>query len=160
MPDTAARVINYLYRPPESGRQVFALPRGEAERLPLIAGVAIISITAPEKPQARLQNFSHILRLSFADVDFNSPDITARAREKLPYAFSKEDARRIVKFVSALPAEVHSIVVHCEGGYSRSCAVALFIHLQYGAATEVARLSERNKSILALLQQVQKNRYY
>lgn len=28
-------------------------------------------------------------------------------------------------FIDALPQEIASIVVHCEGGYSRSCAVAL-----------------------------------
>lgn len=157
MPDTAARVISHLYRPPAVGRQVFALPRGEAERLPLIAGVAVISITAPEKPPAQLRDFDQVLRLSFADVDFNSQDITPRAKAKMPNAFTRTDAAHIISFLTNLPATIHSIVVHCEGGYSRSCAVALFIHQQFAAATDVARLSEHNKSILTLLQKVQKS---
>jgi hypothetical protein len=63
-------VIAKLYRPPAQGRRAFALSREGAERMPHIDGVAMISITAPEKRPAQLPEYEPLLRLSFADVDF------------------------------------------------------------------------------------------
>lgn len=148
MPDSLRRVVDHLYRPPASGRQVFALSRCDAERLPLIHGVALISVTAPEKEPAQLQPFEHILRLSFADVDFNDKTLSARAKKKLKQAFTKEDAKHVIGYIDSLPDHIHSVVIHCEGGYSRSCAIALFLHQKYGYQAEVATLSEHNPSIL------------
>ncbi|AXV76515.1 hypothetical protein CJO79_05690 [Ralstonia solanacearum] len=45
-------ILGKLYRPRTDGtRQVFALSRSDAERLPLLPSVAVISITAPERPR-------------------------------------------------------------------------------------------------------------
>ena len=142
-------IVSKLYRPPADGRrQVFALSRADAERLPELASIAVISITAPERPPANIAGFAHVLRLSFADVDFLNPDLSARAKEKLPHAFTAEHGSAIRTFVETLPPEIASVVVHCEGGYSRSCAIAVALHRLYGYHAESPHLSQANPSIV------------
>lgn len=145
-------IISQLYRPTLStGRQVFALSRGEAEKLPRLSTVAVISITAPDRPLASLDGVEHLLRLQFADVDFLNPNLSKRSIEKLPRAFTSEQATLIHGFVEALPASVHSIITHCEGGFSRSCAVALALHRIYGYQVEMDRLQNANPSVVRVL---------
>ncbi len=145
-------ILHKLYRPPTDGtRQVFALSRPDAEKLPLLPSIAVISITAPERPPAAIGDFAHVLRLSFADVDFLNPDLSERARGKLAHAFTEEQAEAIRSFVEALPDEICSLVIHCEGGYSRSCAVAVALHQLYGYQVELAHLTEANRSIVRVL---------
>lgn len=113
-------ILGNLYRPSADGtRQVFALSRAEAERLPRLPTIAVISITAPERPPANLDGFTHLLHLSFADVDFFNPDLSEKARGKLEHAFTVEQGEAIIAFVEALPDEISTVVIHCEGGYSR-----------------------------------------
>ncbi|MCM3373166.1 hypothetical protein M3640_21130, partial [Bacillus velezensis] len=52
--------------------------------------------------------------------------------DKLARTFTAEQAQAIHSFVEALPIEIVSMVIHCEGGHSRSCAVALARHRLYG----------------------------
>jgi len=145
-------VVGKLYKPPADGsRQVFALPRGDAEKLPRLPSIAVISVTAPERPPASLAGFAHLLRLSFADVDFLSPNLSEKSRGKLVYAFTTEHARAIHSFVETLPMEAVSVVVHCEGGYSRSCAIALALHQLYGYRAEIEHLSRANPSIVSMM---------
>ncbi|CAM5495925.1 hypothetical protein AFAE65S_03680 [Alcaligenes phenolicus] len=145
-------ILHKLYRPPTDGtRQVFALSRPDAEKLPLLPSIAVISITAPERPPAAIGDFAHVLRLSFADVDFLNPDLSERARGKLAHAFTEEQAEAIRSFVEALPDEICSLVIHCEGGYSRSCAVAVALHQLYGYQVELAHLTDANRSIVRVL---------
>lgn len=87
--------------------------RGDAEKLPLLPSVAVISITAPERPPANLGSFAHVLRLSFADVDFLNPHLSGRAQEKLVHAFTDVQAQAVRSFVEALPDAIKSVVVHC-----------------------------------------------
>ncbi|WP_255286412.1 hypothetical protein, partial [Cupriavidus oxalaticus] len=152
MPLQLKDAIDKLYRPPKDGtRQVLAVSRGVAERLPRLESVAVISVTAPERPLASLDGFERALRLCFADVDFMSPELSARRMEKLAYAFRPEHTEAIREFVRELPAQVTTIVVHCEGGYSRSCAIALTLHQLYGYVTEVEYLTGANASVLRLM---------
>ncbi len=145
-------ILGKLYRPPADGRrQVFALSRADAERLPELASIAVISVTAPERPPANIAGFAHMLRLSFADVDFLSPELSARAKEKLPHAFTAEHASAIRTFVETLPPEIASVIVHCEGGYSRSCAIAVALHRLYGYHAELPHLSQANPSIVHVM---------
>lgn len=145
-------ILSKLYRPPADGiRQVFALSRADAEKLPELPSIAVISITAPERPPANIGGFAHVLRLSFADVDLLNPDLSARAREKLPHAFTAEQSSTIRSFVEALPDEISSVVVHCEGGYSRSCAVATALHRLYGYHAELRHLTQANPSIVRIM---------
>jgi hypothetical protein len=100
-------VVGNLYRPPgEGARQVFALSRSDAERLPRLPSIAVISITAPERPPANIGGFVHLLRLSFADVDFLNPDLSERTRRKLAHAFTEEHGNAIRSFAKALPEEI------------------------------------------------------
>ncbi|AZQ50024.1 hypothetical protein [Burkholderia cenocepacia] len=145
-------VVGKLYKPMANGmRQVFALSRGDAEKLPRLPSIAVISVTAPERPPASLDGFAHLLRLSFADVDFLSPNLSNKSRGKLAQAFTAEQAQAIQSFVEGLPMEVLSVVVHCEGGYSRSCAIALALHRQYGYRAEIKHLSHANPSIVRMM---------
>lgn len=145
-------VMGKLYKPPADGsRQVFALPRSDAENLPRLPSIAVISVTAPERPPASLDGFAHLLRLSFADVDFLSPHLSNKSKGKLAHAFTAEQAQAIHSFVAALPMDVISVVVHCEGGYSRSCAIALALHQLYGYRAEIDHLSQANPSVVRMM---------
>lgn len=154
MPLQLKDAIDKLYRPPRDGaRQVLAVSRGVAEKLPRLESVAVISVTAPGRPLASLEGFKRVLRLSFADVDFTNPQLSARAQAKLADAFRPEQAETIREFVEGLPGEVATVVVHCEGGYSRSCAIALGLHRLYGYETETKLLGEANRSVLHAMTQ-------
>ncbi|WP_426396456.1 hypothetical protein ACN9M1_00480 [Ralstonia sp. R-29] len=145
-------ILSKLYRPRADGRrQVFALSRSDAERLPELASIAVISVTAPERSPANIAGFAHVLRLSFVDVDFLNPELSARAKEKLPHAFTAEHGSAIRAFVETLPSEIASVVVHCEGGYSRSCAIAVALHRLYGYHAELQHLSQANPSIVRVM---------
>lgn len=145
-------ILSKLYRPPADGpRQVFALSRADAEKLPVLPSVAVISITAPERPPARIAEFTYVLRLSFADIDFLKPDLSERARGRLAQAFTSEQASVIRQFVEALPEDIRSVVIHCEGGYSRSCAVAVALHRLYGYLASFEHLSDANPSVIQVL---------
>ncbi len=89
--------------------------------------------------------------MSFADVDFLNTNLSERARGKVPYAFTEEQSYSIRSFVESLPAEIRSVVIHCEGGYSRSCAVALALHRVYGFHAELSHLAQANPSIVTLM---------
>ncbi|MEX3639674.1 hypothetical protein [Paraburkholderia sp. BR14320] len=145
-------ILGQLYRPPTDGtRQVFALSRTNAEKLPQLSSMAVISITAPYRPSASIGKFAHVLRLSFADVDFLNPDLSTRAREKLAHAFTKEQANAVRAFVDALPEAIASVVVHCEGGYSRSCGVAVALHQLYGYSMNHQHLASANPSVVRVM---------
>ncbi|CAJ4296371.1 Predicted protein tyrosine phosphatase [Burkholderia pseudomallei] len=145
-------VVGKLYKPMANGmRQVFALPRGDAEKLPRLPSIAVISVTAPERPLASLDGFAHLLRLSFSDVDFLSPSLSKKSRGKLVHAFTAEQAQAIRSFVQTLPTDVVSVIVHCEGGYSRSCAIALALHQLYGYLVEIEHLSQANPSVVRMM---------
>lgn len=109
----AQQLQDILYRPPAEGpREVFALSRTDAEKLPVLPSIAVISITAPERPPARIAEFTYVLRLSFADIDFLKPDLSERARGRLAQAFTSEQASVIRQFVKTLPEDVRSEVMH------------------------------------------------
>ncbi|MFK0378363.1 hypothetical protein [Pandoraea sp. NPDC090278] len=144
-------VIQRLYKPLPGPRQAFALSRADAEQLPRLSSVAVISITASDRLPAQLGGFEHLLRLSFSDVDHLNPNISPRARERVPDAFTTAHARQIREFVDALPAAITTVVVHCEGGYSRSCAVVLGLHRLLGYQVDVDALKQANQSVLRLL---------
>ncbi|WP_075256683.1 dual specificity protein phosphatase family protein [Herbaspirillum camelliae] len=155
MPIPLHQVLERIFRPSSNAvRQVVAVPRSVAEQIPLVDSVAVISVTAPEKLQASLAAFEHVLRLSFADVDFLSAEMTKRRQAKLKAAFTAQQAGTVLAFVEALPQNIRTIVVHCEGGYSRSCAIALALADIYGYEADRASLGEANPSVLRTLKDV------
>lgn len=152
MPQRLTDIVGKLYRPPADGsRQMFALSRADAEKLPRLPSIAVISITTPGRPPADINGFAYLLRVSFADVDFLNPDLSDRARAKLGYAFTPEHSHAIRSFAEALPKEAASLVIHCEGGYSRSCAVAVALHRLYGFHAELQHLAQANPSIVRVM---------
>lgn len=111
---------------------VFYASRQLAESLAGNPYMAVISITDPGAPEARLDPaFRHVLRLSFFDAMPADEYLPA----PLPGLFDRAMARRIGDFVhelQAAPFEI-SVMVHCEYGVSRSAAVALFVEAFSGA---------------------------
>lgn len=97
-----ASVISRLYRP-SAVRQVFALSRRDAEKIPALPSVAVISITTPANGPAALAEFEHLLRLSFEDVNHLDPDLSERAKAKLAGSFSTQHAEQIHRFVQKSP---------------------------------------------------------
>lgn len=152
MGQSLRQVIDLLYKPPPGVRQAIAVSRRVAEQLPPLSTVAMISITAPERAPAEVHGFSQLLRLSFADVDFLNVEISARAKAKIKDGFTPQQAKNIHAFVQALTPEIGSVVVHCEGGYSRSCGVVLALHNIYGFAVDLSSLSQANRSVVATME--------
>lgn len=152
------QVIDRLYKPLAGQRQAFAMSRASAEKIPFLPSIAVISITAPERPEAKLAPFNSMLRLSFTDVDFLNPEISKRAKEKVRQSFSLEQADQICAFIESLPSEISSVVVHCEGGYSRSTAVVQALHDLYGFHIDATTVQEANPSVLQLLLRVGQQR--
>ncbi|WP_232776572.1 hypothetical protein [Comamonas testosteroni] len=145
------KLIDRLYKPTTGNRQAIAMSRRYAEQLPLLPSVAIISITAPDRGQAKIAPFPLTLRISFADVDFQNSELSSRAKCKLDLAFNQEHAWQIFAFIESLPAEISSVVVHCEGGYSRSTAVVQALHDLYQFDVDAETLKQANPSIVSLL---------
>lgn len=149
-------IVDAIYRPhSDSVRQIFALSRREAEHLPRLPTLAIISIGSPDDEPAALDGCTHLLRLCFSDVDFLNPSISRRTRSRPQRAFTVEQASAVHCFIRSLPAEVKSLVVHCEGGFSRSCAIVLAIHRMYGYRTDLTRLGRANSSVVRLMMSTQ-----
>jgi len=112
--------------------QVFYASRELAESLVGNPYMAVISITDPGTPEAKLDPmFRHVLRLSFFDALPADEYLPA----PMPGLFDHLMARHIGDFVEELhsaPFEI-SMMVHCEYGVSRSAAVALFVAAATGA---------------------------
>ncbi|MBE5844421.1 MAG: dual specificity protein phosphatase family protein [Butyrivibrio sp.] len=72
----------------------------------------------PSLPMNDKNNVKHILSLSFDDCEF----------EQTPeYCMSYEDGEKIADFVNQHYNETELIIVHCDGGISRSAGVAAAI---------------------------------
>jgi predicted protein tyrosine phosphatase len=113
-------------------KQVLYASRELAESLAGNPYMAVISITDPGTPEAKLDPlFRHVLRLSF----FDAQPADAYLPAPMPGLFDHLMARQISDFVRDLqdaPFEI-SVMVHCEFGVSRSAAVALFVEAYSGA---------------------------
>ncbi len=106
--------------------QVSFTSREHAESMSGAPGIAVISITDPGSPPARLSPcFGPILRLSFFDALPADEYLPA----PFPGLFDHRMARQINEFVEQLQAtsEHYQVLVHCEFGISRSAAIALFV---------------------------------
>lgn len=133
---------------------VFFASRELAESLTGNPYMAVISITDPGSPEARLDPlFHHVLRLSFFDAQPADDYLPA----PLPGLFDHRLARRIGDFVGELHAAPFSIsmMVHCEYGVSRSAAVALFVEAWTGAPLEAREFTyEANPWVVEQFSQI------
>lgn len=131
--------------------QVRYTSRKLAESLEGNPYMAVISITDPTTPEARLNPlFRHVLRLSFFDA------VPAdEFQPSLPGLFNRQMAQQIGNFVREIqeaPFEM-SMMVHCEYGVSRSAAVALFVEAVSGAPLEAREFTyEANPWVVDTLQ--------
>ena len=131
-------------------KRVYFASRQLAESLDGRSDIAIISITDPGSPDARLSdNFHSILRLQFFDA--------VPADEYLPAPhglFNRQMAREVSDFIQSLGAgeQPVGVLVHCEYGISRSAAVALFVEAWSGAPLEAREFAcEANEWVIARL---------
>ncbi|MEN3373232.1 hypothetical protein [Dechloromonas sp. ZS-1] len=133
--------------------EVHFTSRQLAESLAGSPYMAVISITDPGTPEARLDPlFKHVLRLSFYDALPADEFMPAP-----PGLFDHEMARQISQFVTDLMAAPFalSVMVHCEYGISRSAAVALFVEALSGAPLTAREFTyEANLWVLERLQQL------
>ena len=118
-----------------------------AEQLRGSPYMAVISITDPTTPEARLDPlFRHVLRLSFYDAVPADEFMPA-----CPGLFDHHMAAQISTFIGELHAAPFdiSLMVHCEYGVSRSAAVALFAEALTGAPLEAREFTyEANQWVL------------
>jgi predicted protein tyrosine phosphatase len=132
--------------------QVQYTSRKLAEQLRGSPYMAVISITDPTTPEAKLDPlFRHVLRLAFFDAvpaDEYQPSI--------PGLFDRDMAAQISAFIAELhaaPFEI-TLMVHCEYGVSRSAAVALFAEALTGAPLDAREFTyEANQWVIDQLQQ-------
>jgi predicted protein tyrosine phosphatase len=131
--------------------QVQYTSRKLAEQLRGSPYMAVISITDPTTPEAKLDPlFRHVLRLAFFDAvpaDEYMPTI--------PGLFNRDMAAQISAFIEELhaaPFEI-TLMVHCEYGVSRSAAVALFAEALTGAPLDAREFTyEANQWVIDQLQ--------
>lgn len=135
-------------------RQIAFTSRQHAEALAGSPRMAVISITDPGTPEARLDpRFGHVLRLAFFDAVPADEYLPA----PLPGLFSHAMAKTIGDFVEALQqaSEEISVIVHCEFGVSRSAAVALFVEAYSGAPLQAREYThEANLWVIERLTQL------
>lgn len=151
-------VFAIIYSPLVEGKRILALSRADAERIPPLPGVAMLSITAPGTVPANVAGYEHLLRQSFSDVNFVTTNPAAKIQKKTPTAITKEQALEIHDFVQALPDSIHTLLIHCEGGFSRSCGVASALTVVYGFEVEDERLKRANQSVKKMLLDVVKTK--
>ncbi len=127
--------------------------RKQAEQLRGSPFAAVISITDPTTPEAKLDPlFRHVQRLSFFDAVPADDYLPA----PLPGLFDYHMAGQISAFIEELhsaPVDM-SLIVHCEYGVSRSAAVALFASALTGAPLKAREYTyEANQWVLDQLLQ-------
>ena len=135
-------------------RKICFTSRQRAEALQGDAAMAVISITDPGTPKAKLDPaFHHVLRLAFFDAQPADEYLPA----PIPGLFDRQMAEQISQFVHRLQAEPLDLglLVHCEFGVSRSAAVALFAEAVSGAPLEArAYAHQPNLWVIERLQQI------
>ena len=109
--------------------QVIFTNRRTAEARPGDPAWAVISISQPGDPAQLIDGWHSVHRVEFHDAD---PDrTTTRKRKEARVVMDAQQAKQIIKFVKDVAPEVVGIMVHCQGGISRSAAVAKWIAERY-----------------------------
>src|SRR5574343_1562110 len=112
--------------------QIRYTSRQQAEQLRGSPFAAVVSITDPGSPEAKLDPlFRHVIRLSFFDAIPAADYLPA----PIPGLFDYRMAGEISSIIEKLHTTTvdHALIVHCEYGVSRSAAVALFAAALTGA---------------------------
>lgn len=108
--------------------RTFFVSRTTAENTPGWNNWAVVSISDPETylpPVKLMQGWYAVHRVSFHDLADTTEN---RANYQI---FDSCRADEIVSFVHAVAPHVEGIMVHCQGGVSRSAAIAKWIAEAY-----------------------------
>lgn len=102
-------------------QRVLFISQHRAERMRPPRDTALISITDPHAPTARLQpGWSAVLRVSFIDAD----PLSIQGDLDRPGSISEDEVVDIAAFTAEQARRCRRLVVHCRHGVSRSAAVA------------------------------------
>lgn len=132
---------------------IHVMNRYAAENLTGTPDTAVISVTDTDAPEADLkENFAGILRLRFDDID---PEWCARQGVVFENrkTFDENDAMSVKRFVYQMGKhpDVHTLVVHCEMGISRSGAIAEVVSQATGARVTSQDALVPNSHVVRLL---------
>lgn len=132
--------------------QVIFVNRRTAETRPGDPAWALISISQPGYPAQLIDGWHSVLRVEFHDAD---PDrTTSRKRKEVRVVMDAKQAKQINKFVNEVAPAVTGIMVHCQGGISRSAAVAKWIAERYSLPFDHS-YALHNKHVYRLLCEAQ-----
>lgn len=109
--------------------EVRSKPMAAAFRCDVPWACISISTVPGEWPEIDVENRLGLLQLAFADVEFESRE--ASMAENGFHIFDDGDAQKIIEFVKEHSVEMEVLMVHCEGGQSRSAGVAAAIAKLY-----------------------------
>lgn len=133
-----------------------------AETVPFNPDTAFISITEPERPDARIdpeyEKSGKLLRLRFNDADEHRQNYVAGYEYDEPVLFTTEQANQILDFVEGLSEEVKFLAVHCHAGISRSAAVAIALAEIYGLKNTHPQYKIYNKLVYRQIKLAQADR--
>jgi predicted protein tyrosine phosphatase len=102
-------------------QRVLFISQHRAEQMRPPRDTALISITDPRSPAARLQpGWAAVLRVSFADAD----PLSIQGDLDLPGLMGEDEVVDIAAFTAEQARRCRRLVVHCRHGVSRSAAVA------------------------------------
>lgn len=132
--------------------QVVFVNRKTAETRPGDPWWALISISQPGDPAQLIDGWHAVHRVDFHDAD---PDrTTTRKRKEVRVVMDAKQAKEINKFVKDVAPNVRGILVHCQGGISRSAAVAKWIAELYSLQFDHS-YALHNKHVYRLLCEAQ-----
>ena len=107
--------------------QIMVLNRGEAERFKPLARHAYISVADSDQQPAALPQAPsecvEVLRLAFDDV------LNGDEQGRPIVAFDDDHAKQIWMFWDRVREKVDLLIIHCNGGFCRSPAIAAAIAL-------------------------------
>lgn len=144
-------VIAALYRRPDDGiRQMFALSRDEAERLPRPLGCGHLhNRTWP--PPCKYRRLRAFATTELRRRRFSQPDALSQGARN-PRRRLHRRASPGHSAIRRVPAETRNLGCRSlRGGYSRSCAVALALHRLYGYQVALGRLTQANPSVVSVM---------
>lgn len=127
----------------------------ESEAVTIIPSkaMACISITNPGETAPLQKGWGKLLRISFADAEYDEQAIQFYQRLWMMSSngvVTKKHALGIRLFIDGLDEQIEELVVHCGAGISRSAAVARYAAIRLGANLE-GDSSKYNVTVARLL---------
>ena len=114
---------------------------------------AVISITDPRQAPAIIRGAGSLLRLEFLDIN----DPIDHPKFSMDSLFSECQAITLNTFARQIHAgtAAREVIIHCEGGVSRSAAIALYIECLSGCDFPRLEFADyANKRVVSMLERV------